>query len=86
MTGYGTEYGSLYSVDEIGTYADVRREQIRYSEAEAETQSTVQATEESVSERPPTPSMSDASSVAIQPGYIPRDFGSPSDTAWLLRR
>jgi hypothetical protein len=86
MTGYGTEYGSLYSVDEIGTYADVRREQIQYSEAEAETQSTVQATEESVSERPPT-SVSDASGVAIPlPGYIPRDFGSPSDTAWLLLR
>jgi hypothetical protein len=86
MTGYGTEYGSLYSVDEIGTYANVRREQIRYSEAEAETQSTVQATEEFVSERPPTPTVSDASVVVIPPDYIPLDFGSPSDTAWFLLR
>ncbi len=36
---------------------------------------------------PATPLMQDASGVAIPPpGYIPRDFGSPSDTAWLLLR
>jgi hypothetical protein len=32
-----------------------------------------------------TPTILDVSGVAIPPpGYIPRDFGSPSDTAWLL--
>ena len=36
---------------------------------------------------PPTPILTDASGVDIlPPGYIPRDFGSPTDTAWLLLR
>lgn len=42
--------------------------------------------QEFLPETPPTPAMSDASGVAISPCYIPRDFGSPSDTAWLLIR
>jgi hypothetical protein len=42
---------------------------------------------ENVPETQPTPLMQDASGVAIPPpGYIPRDFGSPADTAWLLLR
>lgn len=42
---------------------------------------------ESVPETPPTPLVQDASGVSIPPpGYVPRDFGSPSDTAWLLLR
>jgi hypothetical protein len=103
MTGYGTEYGSLYSMEDYGTapvvisrvrtYTDVIQEQIAEyvadveAEAEEETQSTVQAPDESVPQTPPTLALSDASGVSLPPpGYIPRAFGSPSDTAWLLLR
>lgn len=125
MTEYGTEYGTLYSMEEYETairarrrYSDILREQIiSAAESEEETQSTVQTPEEpvqdvyeitqdaldwsigydpevsengpgvSVPDTPPTPSVQDASGVAIPPPeYIPRDFGSPADTAWLLLR
>jgi hypothetical protein len=121
MTRYGTEYGSLYAVEEFSTpirarrtYPDIIREQTRLfvDETEEETQSTVQAAEqleteqdsfdwsigyssesdnsgpiESVPPTPPTPVVPDIPVDTIPPpGYIPRDFGSPSDTAWLLLR
>ena len=92
MTGYGTEYGSLYSMEDYGTapvvsrvrtYNDLIQEQIAEyvadveAEAEEETQSTVQAPDESVPETPPTLALSDASGVSLPPpGYIPRAFGS----------
>ena len=112
-TEYGTEYGSLYSMEEYHTMPIVSRSRT-YVEADAETQSTVQAAgdheqdafdwsidyssgtvndsdqvspSEVVSETPSTPTMQDASGVSIPPPcYVPRDFGSPSDTAWLLLR
>jgi len=108
MTGYGTEYGSLYVIERPVTveetqstvqvvsvhddinddfHGDVETAQDAFDWSVGYgSENNNSSPEDIVPATPPTPSITDSSGVAIPPGYIPRDFGSPSDTAWLLLR